>query len=110
MIKVEVIEKFNFKDFDKIKDSLVRKSVAIEGQLFVGDTFECDKKTADYLLGENQYKKAVVRVIEVEPIKDATFTEKETTTDSVQKVEEPKTTTDAIKVVASRPSKKSKKK
>ena len=110
MIKVEVIEKFNFKDYDKIKDSLIRKSIAIEGQLFVGDTFECDKKTADYLLGENPLNKAVVRVIEVEPIKDATFIEKETTTDSIQEVEETKTTTDAIKVVASRPSKKSKKK
>ena len=109
MIKVEVIEKFNLKDFDKIKDTLVRKSIDVEGQLFVGDTFECTRQMADYLLGENPLNKAVVRVIEVEPIKDAVFVEKKTTSDSVQDTEDIKTTTDAIKVVASRKPKNKKK-
>ena len=110
MIKVEVIEKFNLKDFDKIKDSLVRKSIDVEGQLFVGDTFECTRQMADYLLGDNSVNRAVVKVIEVECVKDAVFVEKKTTSDSVQDTEDTKTTTDAIKVVASRPIKKNKKK
>lgn len=95
MIKVEVIEKFNLKNFDEIKDTLKRKAIDVEGQLFVGDTFECSRTMADYLLGDNPVHRAVVRIIEIEPVKDAVFTEKKST--------------DAVKVVASRPSKNKKK-
>ena len=64
MIKCEVIEKFNLKDFAKLKN-VKRVAKDIEGKLFVGDTFECDEAMADYLTGNNVLKKAVVKVIEV---------------------------------------------
>ena len=64
MIKCEVIEKFNLKDFGKLKN-IQRVGKNVEGKLFVGDTFECDETMADYLTGNNVLKKAVVKVIEV---------------------------------------------
>lgn len=64
MIKCEVIEKFNLKDFAKLKN-IKRVAKNVEGKLFVGDTFECDEAMADYLTGNNVLKKAVVKVIEV---------------------------------------------
>ena len=67
MIKVEVIGEFTLGDFDKIKNSLVRKSKAENGKLFKGDTFECDEPMVRYLSGENAYHKAYVRVIEILP-------------------------------------------
>ena len=77
MIKCEVIEKFNLKDFAKLKN-VKRVAKAVEGKLFVGDTFECDEAMADYLTGNNVLKKAVVKVIEVakkEPTKEAKIIE-----------------------------------
>ena len=77
MIKCEVIEKFNLKDFAKLKN-IKRVAKNVEGKLFVGDTFECDETMADYLTGNNVLKKAVVKVIEVakkEPTKDAKIIE-----------------------------------
>lgn len=70
MIKVEVIEQFTLKDYEKIKDSIKRKSIDIKGTLFVGDTFECDKEMCDYLMGKNEQGKVVIKVIEVEPEKE----------------------------------------
>ena len=67
MIKVEVTEEFTYKEFDKIKDTLVRHSRAKEGWLYVGDTFECDEATLKYLTGENKLHKTVVKVIEIIP-------------------------------------------
>ena len=67
MIKVEVTEEFTYKEFDKIKDTLVRHSRAKEGWLYKGDTFECDEATLAYLTGENKLHKTVVKVIEVIP-------------------------------------------
>ena len=64
MIKCEVIEKFNLKDFAKLKN-VKRVAKDVEGKLFVGDTFECDEAMADYLTGNNVLKKAVVKIIEV---------------------------------------------
>lgn len=70
MIKVEVLEDFNLKAFDELKN-IVRKTINNEkNKLYQGDIFECDKEMADYLLGNNVLKRAVVRVIEVEPIKE----------------------------------------
>lgn len=68
MIKCEAIIDFDLKDFDKLKN-IVRKRKEQYGKLFEGDTFECDKKMADYLLGANAINKAVVKVIEVIPEK-----------------------------------------
>lgn len=67
MIKVQVIEEFTFANYNEIKDKLQSNATRQEGRLFVGDIFECNKKTADYLLGDNPIKRAVVRVIEVIP-------------------------------------------
>ena len=69
MIKVEVIEKFSLKDFDKIQN-IKRVAVDEKGKLFVGDTFECSEEMAKYLLGDNPLKRTVVKVIEVEPIEE----------------------------------------
>lgn len=71
MIKVEVVEKFNLRDFNKLKN-ITRKSVNEEGKLFVGDTFECDEEMAKYLTGGNPLNKVVVKVLEIMPIKEAT--------------------------------------
>lgn len=70
MIRVEVVEKFNFKDFEKIKNSIKRKSIDVKGTLFKGDTFECDEDMVKYLTGSNEQGKNVVKVIEVEPKKE----------------------------------------
>lgn len=70
MIKVEVLEDFNLKAFNELKN-IVRKTTNNEkNKLYQGDIFECDKEMADYLLGNNVLKRAVVKVIEVEPIKE----------------------------------------
>ena len=69
MIKVEVIENFSLKDFDKIQDLERATSKNDEGKLYVRDTFKCDEKMVDYLTGNNAIKKVVVKVIEVEPEK-----------------------------------------
>lgn len=66
MIKVETIEKFNLKDFDKIK-IIKRKNLDAKGTLYVGDIFECDENMAKYLTGNNVLGKTVVKIIEVEP-------------------------------------------
>lgn len=69
MIKVEVIEKFTLADYKKLKN--VKKVMARkENEFGVGDTFECDKEMADYLTGNNAFKKEVVKVIEVKPEKE----------------------------------------
>ena len=65
MIKCEVISRFDLKDLGKLKN-IQRKSINVKGSLFVGDTFECDKEMADYLLGNNALNKTVVKVVEVE--------------------------------------------
>lgn len=68
MIKCEAIIDFDLKDFDELKN-ITRKRKEQYGKLFEGDTFECNKKMADYLLGANAINKAVVKVIEVIPEK-----------------------------------------
>lgn len=68
MIKVEVIEKFSLERFNEL-ENLERVKQDAPGKLNVGDKFECSKELADYLLGDNPIKKAVVKVIEVKPIK-----------------------------------------
>ena len=67
MIKVEVTEGFTLKDYDKLKN-VERKSIDRKGELFVGDTFECDEEMAIYLSGENKYQKPYVKIIEVLPM------------------------------------------
>lgn len=71
MIKCEVIKNFSFNDFSKVKN-LVRRINDKDGNLNVGDTFECDKNTANYLLGKNDKNKIVVKVLEIIPEKVTT--------------------------------------
>ena len=68
MIKVEVIERFTLRDFNKLKN-LVRKSYGTDGELFVGDIFECDEDMYEYLTKTNVLKKPFVKLIEVIPTK-----------------------------------------
>lgn len=77
MIKVEVVQEFTLGKFNELKN-ITRKQKEQEGKLFIGDTFECDEKMADYLTGNNPINRAVVKVIEVIPEKENT--EKKTTT------------------------------
>lgn len=68
MIKVEVIEKFTLKEFNKLKN--VKRGLGNpdeKGKLNPKDTFECDEEMASYLTGNNPIRKVVVKVIEVEP-------------------------------------------
>lgn len=69
MIKCEVIKNFSLKEFDKLKN-IQRKNLDTKGKLYVGDTFDCDKKMADYLTGNNLKGDVVVEVIEVIPEED----------------------------------------
>lgn len=67
MIKVEVInEDFTLERFNELKN-IVRKNREEKGKLFKGDVFECSEELCDYLSGNNPLKKAVVKIIEVEP-------------------------------------------
>lgn len=71
MVKVEVIEEFTLEKFDELKNLVRAKDEKVEENLLkVGDTFECDKKMADYLTGNNPLNKVVVKVIEIMPEKE----------------------------------------
>lgn len=100
MIKVEVIEGFTLKDFNLLKN-IERKGSNKPGELFVGDTFECDEKMAKYLTGDNTQKKVVVKVIEVAPVKEEKAEEVK---------EEPKKVVNATEEAKSKKSKKKKSK
>ena len=67
MIKVEVIEDLTLGKFSEIENLKRKGGKDKKGWLFTGDKFECEKKLADYLLGDNPKKATVVKVIEVEP-------------------------------------------
>ena len=68
MIKCEVIKEFTLERFNELKN-VVRIRKDVPGSLFVGDTFCCEKDIADYLLGDNDRKVVVVKVIEIIPKK-----------------------------------------
>ena len=66
MIKVRVIESFTLVEYDKLKN-IQRKSIEEKGKLFIGDTFECDKEMAEYLLGNNKNNRPYIKIIEIIP-------------------------------------------
>ena len=68
MIKCEVVENFDLKAFGELKN-IIRKSKDDKGKLYIGDTFECSQQMAEYLTGNNPLRKAVVKIIEVQPEK-----------------------------------------
>lgn len=66
MIKCEVVKEFTLARFNDLKN-IERRGLDQVGRLFVGDTFECEKAMADYLMGDNASNEVVVKVIEVAP-------------------------------------------
>lgn len=77
MIKVEVIEQFSLKDFDKLVNLKRGTTKDKYGELYVTDTFECTEEMAKYLTGDNALRKIVVKVIEVVPEKEMENVEEE---------------------------------
>lgn len=73
MKKCEVISYFTLKKFDELKN-IVRANEnnnTKDGELFVGDTFDCNEEMAKYLTGENDREMVVVKITEnVEGAKD----------------------------------------
>ena len=68
MIKMVVLQNFTLGRFDELKN-LTRAKVSKKGVLYVGDTFECEKELADYLLEPDANGRVLVKVIEVTPAK-----------------------------------------
>lgn len=69
MIICEALENFDLKRFDEIKNLKRGTEREEEGKLFRTDVFECEKELANYLLGENPLKRAVVKIVEIIPEK-----------------------------------------
>lgn len=71
MVKLEALEEFTLKEFDKLKD-VVRfdENKKEKGRLYEKDTFICDTDMQNYLLGDNPLNRAVAKVIEVIPKKE----------------------------------------
>lgn len=67
MIKCKTIKEFTLKKFKELKNIERTNDVYVEGKLYVGDTFECNKDMVDYLLGDNPKNETVIEVIEVIP-------------------------------------------
>lgn len=86
MVRAEVIERFNFARFNELKNIVRKNANTQEGLLEVGDTFDCSKEIADYLLGENGLKRAFIEVIEVIPEEKAEIKEEPKEEKPVKKV------------------------
>lgn len=71
MVKLEALDDFTLKEFDKLIN-VIRKdpSKNESGWVYLGDVFECNEKMQKYLSGDNNYKRAFARVIEVIPEKE----------------------------------------
>ena len=82
MITVEATETFSYKDYDKVE--ILVKQAGKPNEFKAGDRFKCDEEIARYLGGENPIKRAVVKVIEVEPKK--TITEEKPATPKKKKI------------------------
>lgn len=60
-VNCEVISHFTLGKFDEL-ENIVRKQKGDDGELNVGDTFMCTKDMADYLLGDNKYHRAYIKI------------------------------------------------
>ena len=68
MVKVEAISQFTLGRFDEVKNIIrYEEGNKLIGTIYKGDIFECDKDLADYLLGNNGYNRAFVKIIEYIP-------------------------------------------
>ena len=72
MFKCEVIERFTLSKFNELKNVVRKEGRNSEryGELFIGDTFECDENMAKYLTGKNDKNKVVAKIIELKPVQD----------------------------------------
>ncbi len=86
MVRVEVIEAFHLGKFNELKN-IKRKAIAVDGQLFVGDTFECTEEMAEYLTKTNAQGRAFVKIIEIIPMEVKKEIKKEEI--ETQKIEKP---------------------
>lgn len=66
MIKCEAIENFTLTRYDELVN-YINKTQSLKGHVGKGDTFECSKELAEYLLGKNQKGKKVIKIIEYIP-------------------------------------------
>lgn len=68
MVRLKVTEDFDLGKFDELKE-LVRANAMndAKGHLYINDMFLCTQEMAEYLTGNNKYKKAFAEVIEVIP-------------------------------------------
>ena len=72
MIKCEAIQEFTLGRFNELQN--IQRPIDTGNKLSIGDTFECSKELADYLLGNNPKNFVAVKVIEVIPEKLKTET------------------------------------
>lgn len=96
MVKVEVIENFSLGKYSELKN-IARKSYNQEGYLYVGDIFECTEDMTKYLTGNNGFKRAFVKVLEVIPeVKEEVKAEKEEKKPAKKTTTKRKTTTKKV--------------
>lgn len=69
MIKCQAIRDFTLERFNDLED-INRKRIDVNGKIFEGDTFKCEKDLADYLMGKNDKGVVVAKVLEIEPKKE----------------------------------------
>ncbi len=67
MIKVKVIENFYFGKYNEVENIVKANNKAISNHFEKGDTFECQKDIADYLIKDNKLHKPFVEIIEIIP-------------------------------------------
>lgn len=60
-VNCEAIQHFTLGRFDEL-ENVVRKQKGGHGELNAGDTFTCTHDIAEYLLGDNKYHKAYIRI------------------------------------------------
>lgn len=85
MVKVEALETFLFKDYNKVE--IINKKGNKPNEFKAGDTFKCNEEIADYLSGNNPIKKSVIKIIEVIPEKKLTEQTKDTEKPKKKKID-----------------------
>lgn len=82
MMKLEAIINFTLERYDELKN-IERISIETKGRLYPGDRFECNEDLGKYLLGENDRKLVVAKLIEIIPEKVKPFEAKLNDTNKV---------------------------
>lgn len=67
MIKVKVIEEFYFGRYNEVENIVKANNKGINNHFEKGDTFECQKDIADYLVKDNKLGKPFVEIVEIIP-------------------------------------------